>query len=345
MFRKTESIWQLMQNLQAHLASGGNTDTALKATLKQDLHKKFAEILNVIHRDVQKGIYLHESMKKYPDFFDQTIINIIAVGELSGQLPTVVDQTIKLLEQRQKLSQQLLTATLYPLFILSTIGALGLVVTFFVLPKLIPLFSSLEVSLPFSTRLLLGIAELITEHPLSLVAFAIFVFFAIAKFITSVKLKAFRDKLVIKLPFIGKTIRNSIILNQLHDLVTLIRSNVDLYSAVVSVTKTTNNTGYYNVLKKIATNLKAGGTFAQNLNQFPDHYPQTITNIIQVGESNGKLKESLDTTVDRLEQELNSQIKNLTIALEPLLLILVGLVMLFVAVAITTPIYRLTGNI
>ncbi len=337
------------KHLGVMIKSGINLNEALEVIFDQSPSKNFGKIIKNVLEGVKKGQSLSGSMSKYPKVFDSLFINIIKVGEESGTLQENLEYLTNEMEERLELKKNIRNAAFYPAIVFISTFGLGLILVYFVLPKITALFKSLSFDLPTSTRFLLWIAEVADKH--GLVIFAGLVVFFIG-FRVLVRQRFFKKPwhwALIKMPILGGIIINYNLVLINRTLAILLKSGLTIDRGVEIAVETTNNFIYKDRLKKILPQIQRGKRFSDSMASFRQSkrkpiFPLLVIKMIGVGEQSGRLDESFEYLSEYFGKEVDNSTKNLTTILEPLLLIFVGLAVGFIAISVISPIYQITGQ-
>lgn len=312
---------------------------------KQTKSKSLAKILGEVAGNVSNGQFLSKSLEKYQDIFGDLFINIIRIGEGSGTLSDNLNYLSEELKKKAELKKKVIGALVYPIVILvATFGITGLL-TIFIFPKILPIFSSLNVELPITTRTLIFVSNLLTQRG-PLIA-GIFVSLVVL-FIFLLKIKVFGfyyNLFLLRVPFLGNMIRNVNMANFMRTLGLLLKSGVKIVEAVNITADALSNPVYRNELKQIALGIQKGESISKYLSLHPHFFPPMIANMVAVGENTGNLSETLLYLAGFYESEIDEATKNLSNVLEPALMIIMGLMVGFVAISIITPIYEVTSGV
>lgn len=315
---------------------------SLKMLKKQTKSKSLAKILDQAAVDVNNGQFLSASLGKHENIFGHLFINIIRIGEASGTLSENLAYLADELKKKQELRRKVIGALIYPIVILSsTFGLTGLL-TIVIFPKILPVFRSLNVELPFTTKLFIQFSTLITEKG-HWAALGVALFLISVWLILKIKKVRFASHyLILKLPVVGGMARAVNIANFCRTLGLLLKSGVKIIEAVGITGDTLSNLIYKKELEQLSDQIKKGGSLAQYFSKRERSFPPMISQMIEVGETTGNLSESLFYLSEFYESEFNEATKNLSNILEPLLMITMGLIVGFIAISIITPIYKVT---
>ena len=317
----------------------------LKTLKKQTKSKSFAKVLDGIIENVKKGQFLSDGLAKHQKMFGDFFINIVRVGEISGTLAENLEYLADSLEKKKELESKVKGALIYPIIIL--VATLGLTagLTFFIFPKILPIFRSLNVTLPAITRIFIFISTFMIAHGIALFA-GIFVF-AIGVFLI-LRISFIRylwHRLLIFLPVVGPMIQSYNMVSFIRSLALLLKSGVKIVQALEITAKSSMNLVYKKTLNDVAKGVGEGEPISKHLAFHPGLFSGVFTQMIAVGEDTGKLTDTSTYLADYYERELDNTTKTLSSVLEPMLLVVMGFIVGFVALAIIMPIYEVSQHI
>ncbi len=319
--------------------------SALYIQRKQVKSKTMAKILNKIIFDVENGQYLATAMGRFKKVFGELTINIIAVSEISGTLSDDLSHLALTLKKQQSLKRKIISSSVYPIFIIFATLFITVMLVVFFFPKIIPVLKSINQQLPLTTRILINISDLLKNHGLLILSLLIFLALIIFLLFKIKKLRFWRDNAIVMIPFIKRIVQAYNTANISRTLGLLQNSGVSVVRAFQIASHTTSNLAYKKGLCDIAEALSRGEKISVKMQKFPILFPATMTEMVAVGESTGRLSETFLYVSDIFEEEMDNITKNLSTAVEPILLLLMGILVGFIAVSIITPIYGITQNL
>jgi len=294
---------------------------------------------------METGHPLATAMQSSPRAFPPLVVNLVRTGELGGTLRQSLEEAVRHLHEVQELKRKIRSAMMYPTFVLVAVLGLGLSVGTLVLPELIPLFESLDVELPWTTRALLHVASFFEAYGMAVTAG---VFFVIAALLVLARLEIVKPalhSLFLTTPYI-RTIQQRAAISQIAGTMgTLLRSGIPIQEAIAATAEATGNRVFRRALERTIPAIRTGHTFARALRQWGYLFPEMTVTLIDIGEETGTLAETLTYLKEYYEGEVEYAVKNLTVALEPILLIGIGLLVGATVLSIITPIYDVTGSI
>ena len=303
-------------------------------------------VYDSIISDVANGQYLSTSLAKFKRFFGDFAINLIRVGEESGILSQNLAYLADELQKKHALQRKVLGALVYPIFI--TVATLGVttVLTAYIFPKLMPIFTSLHVELPLTTRALIAISAYLRDWGLWTVfglGLLITAFFLIRNRFEQVRM--FADRMLLKIPLAGNMTQSYNLTNFCRTLGLLLRSGLTLASALKITGETTKNRVYRAVCLDLSERIMRGEPISRGLASYPNLYPDMLTNMVAIGEKTGNLSTTLTYLGEMYESEVDDLTKGLSSSIEPVLMVVMGLIVGIIAVSVITPIYEITQHL
>ncbi len=333
------------KNLALSLKAGVSLVKSIQFLHEQTRSKSFKKILETVIDDTNRGVFLSASLQKYQNTFGELFVNIIKIGETSGNLPENLLYLGDELKKRYDLKKKVRGASIYPMvvFVATIVIAVSMIV--FVFPKLLPLFTSLKVELPLTTRILIAVSSAVTNYGFyllgGLVAFLI-------GFMFLMRLKPARliyHTILLHTPILGTVMVNFNMANFSRTLGILLKSGVNIVEAVTITGNTLSNLVYQKYLGNAAGEIQRGTFLSRYLSVYHHYFPLLAVNMIEVGENTGNLTENLFYLAEYYENEVDDFVKNLSSILEPVLLIFMGFIVGFIALSFITPLYQITRSI
>jgi len=333
------------KNLALMIKSGLPLRESIVIIQEQSKSKTFKKILDDVIKNIDNGQPLANSLSRHPQAFDNLYINMIRIGEESGTLEENLGHLTVQLEKNLDLKRKVQAAMVYPSIILTAVVALSVALTLFVLPQIVPVFKALDVELPFTTRALIKFTEISQDYGLYILL-GIIALAAILFLISRTQAVKFQiHKLTLKLPIIGLIFRNVSISQFSRTLGVLLKSGVPVVNALNITRSTLGNLVYQKELEGVMADIQRGKPISGYLKKKESIFPLMVSRMVGVGEKTGNLEETLLYVSDFYEAEVDKTTKNLSTTLEPILLIIIGLAVGFIALAIISPIYEITRGL
>ncbi|RJQ28791.1 type II secretion system F family protein [Candidatus Parcubacteria bacterium] len=336
-------------NFSQHLAivikAGLPLLEGLRVIRRQTHSKTLARIIDQLMVDLNNGKFLADSLERYKAVFGEFYISIVRIGEASGTLGTNLVYLAEEIEKAKDLRSKVRGALVYPVIILiATLGITGLI-TFFIFPKVLPIFSSLRVELPTTTKAVIWIFNFLLAYGWYFLAaiVGLIILFRLALFWKPFQFMMHRALFYV--PVISGLVVNVNMANFTRIFRILLKSGIKIVEATTTTSKTFSNLVYQRALLQAAEEIRKGEQFSKGLNQLPQLFPPLLAGMIEIGENTGNLEENLSYLSEYYSKAVDSSVRSLTGILEPLLILVMGLVVGFVSLSIITPIYSLTQTL
>lgn len=334
------------KHLSVMIRSGVSLAEAVKALRDQTRNPAFKKILNSILTDIENGQTLKKALSRHPHLFDPVYISLVSIGEESGNLESNLEYLADQLKRNYELQKKIQGAMIYPAIVLTTATVVGGAISFFVLPKMIDLFQSLEVDLPLTTKILLFLANTVKDYGLIIISILIGLAVGGYLLIQTEKVKPKWQTFLLTIPAVGQFLQNVELASFCRNLGIMLKSGLPIAISLNDLHDSTDNLIFKHYIGKIHEAVKGGKSMTDELNS-KDYplIPAIVAKMVGVGEETGKLDESMLYLGHFFEEEVEDSSKNLSNVLEPILLLIIAGVVAFVALAIITPIYQFTGSI
>jgi type II secretory pathway component PulF len=305
----------------------------------------FKKILQNILSSIEGGNHLTDSLAQYPRVFDKFFVSMVQIGEESGSLEQSLVNLAIHLRKSHELRGKIQGALLYPTIVVTAMVGLGMTLAVFVLPKLTTLFASLGSDLPWSTKVLLAVSNFMTHYwYLSLIYLIVgIVVILIARRVMPTKL--FFHYCALHVPLVH---RFGLVMNLsgfARAMSLLLQSGVTVDKALEIVGGNMSNLFYQYDVAFFLQQVKKGESLGETMKQRSKRFPGIVSKMIKVGEQSGNLADTFAYLADYYEDDLDGLSRNLSSILEPVLLVVIGIVVAFVAMSVISPIYNFTSNV
>lgn len=314
--------------------------TIIRAQSKANLQPIVSQIL----ADIQGGTSLADSLGKHPGIFSQVYVSLVKAGETGGVLDKIFLRLAENLEKQREFEAKVKGALVYPAIVVTGMVAVGLIMIFFVVPKLTSIYKDFGVELPLATRILIGISEKGLQF-WYLIAIVIFVLVWGFNFIKKTPQGREKlDQLKFRIPIIGKLNKQIILTEFARTLGLMVGSGIPILDGLRVVSGAVGNSVVKKAIDDSAVRIEKGYSLAHSLAQYPQVFPPLLYQMIAVGEETGKVDETLDSVARVFQQESEYSVRNLTAAIEPLIMIIMGIGVALLVIAVILPIYNLTSS-
>ncbi|OGM21063.1 hypothetical protein A2714_01890 [Candidatus Woesebacteria bacterium RIFCSPHIGHO2_01_FULL_38_9] len=312
----------------------------LRSQSKGSMQKIVGQILS----DVEEGESLSSAMSKHPQAFSKTFIALIKSGEIGGVMDEVLVRLADDLEKQQEFRGKVKGALIYPVIIVFGMIAVAFVMIVFVIPRLVTIYDQFEVDLPITTKILIAISNFMVRFwPLVILGSGGLVYgFKLYKDTVNGKKKV--DEILFKLPLIGSLQKQIILTDLTRTLSLMVGSGVSIIEALTISAQVVSNNIIAEALTDITKMVEKGFPLAFAFSRHPEAFPFILSQMVAVGEETGKMDEVLSKISHVFEVESDQKLKAMTAAIEPLILIVLGLGVALMVVSIILPIYQLTSN-
>ncbi|OGI22207.1 MAG: hypothetical protein A2808_02355 [Candidatus Moranbacteria bacterium RIFCSPHIGHO2_01_FULL_55_24] len=333
------------RNLAVMISSGLTVSRALHNLALQTRNSTFRKILNEVFDELQSGKTLSESLSKYPKVFNELFTNMIAVGEVSGNLEEVLDILALQLEKEHDLLSKVKGALIYPAVIVVAMIGIAILMLVYILPKITGVFQDMDVELPATTQAIIALSDFIRGHSILSTALALGTVFGIRAFAGTAIGKRFFGWLYVRLPIIGNIVIKVNCARFARIYSSLLKSGVSVVNSLTIVSKTLGNVHYKEALDHAIGEIQKGVELSKVISQYPKLFPILVPQIIEVGEETGKTEMVLRRLAEFYEEEVSQITKNMSSIIEPILMLLIGGSVGFFAIAMLQPMYSVLENI
>ncbi len=311
----------------------------------QQENKTFQKVLTGVRGSVEGGATLSASMKLYPKVFDLLYSNMVEAGETGGILDTILQRLSTYIEKNVKLKRAVKSALVYPIGVLSVAGGVITLLLWKVVPIFATLFVGLGVDLPLPTRIVIGLSNFVGS------IFGLLIVVGVVA--AGVGLKVWHgtpqgryaiDATLLRLPLIGLLLRKIAVARFTRTLGTLISSGVPILEGLDITARTAGNAVVERALHSVRKSLEAGRTLTEPLKE-TEVFPGMVTQMIGVGEQTGAMDAMLQKIADFYEEEVDAAVKDLLTALEPIMIVFLGVVVGGVVISMYLPLFSLIGKL
>lgn len=332
------------RNLGVMISAGISLPQALKTLAKQAKSQKFKKTLLKITGQVIKGESFSDSLAQHPDIFSELFWNMVKVGEESGKLEESLAILTRQMERESELKSKIQGAMIYPAVIICAMIGIGIMMLIMVVPKLAQTFEELEIELPLTTRMIIGLGTFLAEKWY----FAILLLFLLVFFLRTILKtgggKRIWDNLVLKLPIISPIVKKTNSAYTVRTLGSLIAAGVSMVRSLEIVSGTLGNFYFKRMIAEAVERVRKGEKLSQILKPYQNFYPPTVIQMLEVGEETGQTSEILEKLADFFEDEVAIATKNLAAVIEPVLMLLIGGAVGFFAVSMVQPLYSMLSG-
>jgi type IV pilus assembly protein PilC len=317
----------------------------LEILSSQQENKTFQKVLTGTRSAVEGGSNLSTAMKQYPKVFDPLYSNMVEAGETGGILDTILQRLSTYIEKNVKLKAAMKSALIYPVGVLSIAAAVITLLLWKVVPIFATLFAGLGVDLPLPTKIVIALSHFVGS------IFGLLIFVGLIASVAGLKIwygtpggRFVLDTIVLKLPVLGILMRKIAVARFTRTLGTLISSGVPILEGLDITAKTAGNAVVERALNQVRKSLEEGKSLTEPLKE-SEVFPGMVTQMIAVGEQTGAMDAMLQKIADFYEDEVDAAVKDLLTALEPIMIVFLGLVVGGVVISMYLPLFSLIGKL
>ena len=332
------------RQLATLIGAGLPLSQSLRTVLEQTENKKLQEIIQEIIADVEGGRQLSDSFGKHPEIFDKIYLSLVTAGEASGTLDQALKRVASQQEKDAAMVSKIRGAMTYPAIVLAVIMGVMLFMLLVVVPQVEKLYSDMHKTLPFLTAALIAVAKFTASFwwaELILLVGAIYFTRQYAK--TGPGTRTF-DTLKLNMPFVGSMVRKLDMARFTRTGQTLLATGVPMLDMLDITATGVNNTIIEASIRRTAEKVKGGRALSVSLSR-EDYILPMVPQMIKIGEQSGKIDEMMGKTAQVYEDELDEEIRNISTAIEPVLMVVLAIVAGGMVAAILFPIYSLVGQL
>lgn len=322
------------------IESGVNIISGLKIIADQSTNKYFKIVLNDIIGKIEGGRSLSESLGFYPNLFSNLYTAMIHSGEVGGNLEEALKRLADFLEKEDEFKNSVRAALTYPLFVF-VIGALTIIILItFVIPRLVSMFEGMGQILPLPTRILISLSAFLQNYWWFLTALIFVSIFLLRRTYLKPQGRLYWDRFKLRLAISGEITLKTEISRLMRTLSLLLSSGMPIIYSLDISTSVVQNQVLVLTMQKFKDQISKGASFSICL-QDSKLFPSFVTNIVRVGEESGTLEKSLMRIADNYERDVDSALKTLTRLLEPVIILVIGLIVGFIVLAMLLPIFQI----
>jgi type IV pilus assembly protein PilC len=329
------------RQLSTMLKAGVPLMQAFDIVGKGHANPSMARLMNDIRTDVETGTSLNQAFRKFPLYFDPLFCNLVAAGEQAGILETLLDRLATYQEKTIALKGKIKKALFYPVMIILVAMLVTAVIMIFVIPSFKSVFTSFGADLPAPTLMVIAMSDFFVAY--WYIVFGIMfggVYFLLQAWRRSPKVQATIDRLLLKIPVLGEMLQKASIARWSRTLATTFAAGVPLVEALDSVGPAAGNAVYKEATKQVQTEVNIGTSLAQSM-QNTGVFPSMAVQMTSIGEESGSLDSMLSKVADYYEREVDETVDALASLLEPMIMVILGVIIGGIVIAIYMPIFKL----
>jgi len=341
---KRKAVTAFTREIASLLGAGIAIPQALQGLGQEEDNPVLKEIILQISESVRKGAAISAAMEEHPKLFNKLYVSMVRVGEEAGALPKVMNDLANLLEHEDEVRSEVVAAVSYPAFVLAFGAFTVTILLSVVLPRLFTMLQEMLPVLPLPTLILLKVSGVLHQHWPWIVVGLIAAIVAARWYLKTPKAALVWDRIKLQVPVIGSVFQAAALSRFARTLGTLVKAGVSLLPALKIVENTIGNLFLSALVARVSEETRGGDSLAAPLRKL-EIFPNTVIQMISVGEETGKLDEMLLKVAEVEERHMRARTKTVVSLLAPALILIVGAVVGFMVIAILLPIFKMSRAI
>lgn len=341
---KPQEVILFLRQFSVMINSSTSISDALNALKQQNYSKPFKKVLMDVHNSVLSGMLLSESFEKHPEVFPSFFVEMVAIGEVSSSLDSVLKSMADYYESNARMKKKSRTAMVYPIMLFVMLFVVVVFLSFVILPQFADMFAAFDGTIPKITLAVLAISEFIRNNILYLITGIFGGVLLILLFFTTPPGQRVLDWLKIYTPIIGRVNKAIITARFTRAFIILLRSGMNITDCMDNLKRILGNSFYQDKFQYAIDEVKRGKKIAESI-EITGLFPKMLTEMIAVGEKSGNLDEVLESTALFYDSQVESSISKATAALEPTMIILLGAVVALVLLSVYLPMIDMYNTI
>ena len=341
-----KDLYLFSRQLSSLLNAGVTVLDSLAILRQQNDNKNMKKVLDSVYDSVQKGNSLSYAIQGFPDVFPSIFIHMIEAGEISGSLDVSLQRLSAHFEKESKMNNKIKGALSYPIVVLCFAILAVIVVILFIIPQFEEMFLEMGVTMPFFTQLLLNISAFVKKFWYIVILLIVAVIIAYRLYAKTDKGKVNIGKILLKIPYVGSLNLKVASTRFANTLGTMLASGVSLFTAIDISGRVVGNEYVKQGLSEVSDRVSKGSTMGEPLEKI-GMFPPMVVHMVKVGETTGEIETLLKNTADYYEDEVDTAVAQLTAVMEPLIILVLGVVVLIIVLAVFMPmlsLYEGMGN-
>lgn len=302
--------------------------------------KLFKKIVRNIREDIEAGLSITDALRKHPAAFDELYCSMIKAGEVGGILDIILERLSAYLESAEALKGKVKSAMMYPAVVSSVAAGVTLFLIMGVIPTFKKIFAGFGAELPMMTQMMISFSDILRNYWYLVIATPIAIFIGIKQYYKTEMGRKTIDELVLKLPVFGIILKKVAVAKFTRTFGTLVKSGVPILQALETVAKTAGNRVIEIAIMSAREAVKEGERIAVPLKK-ANIFPPMVVQMVAIGEETGNLDAMLTKIADFYDQEVDNAVKALTSMIEPIIIVVMGLVIGFIVIAMFLPMFEL----
>jgi type IV pilus assembly protein PilC len=318
---------------------------SLRALEEQTSSQVMKKTIGQLSKEIEGGTSLSEAFGHYPNIFPPIFVSVTKIGEKSGRLEEVLERLATQLEKDDELISRIRGAMIYPIFVLSALVGVIIVIMVYIIPQLKTLFDDANVALPTITRVILAMSAFMQKYLAGMIV-TVIVLVVGTKYLNhrSEKSRYRFERARMVIPVFGKLYKQMVMARFTHTLATLLNAGLPMQESIKTTASVLNSPTFTRSMIQVGKEIESGQTLSKSL-LADKNYPTMIGHMVAIGEKSGEIDEILETVAGFFDKEVDGLTRNLSALLEPILMLLMGAGVGLVVAAVIVPIYNLVNAV
>jgi type II secretory pathway component PulF len=338
---KSDEKLYFIQHLALMIRAGVSLPRAIEILTEQSKNKYWRDILGDIRENLVQGNSFEKSLSRHKEVFGAALISMVRIGEMKGDLVMVLEKFFELARKEEELKRKLKSAMAYPIVVASAMVLLGIAVVFYIFPKIAEIFKEADLKLPLPTRILIGISDIVVGYGALILVLTVALVIAFIFWKKTKRGKSLWTALLLRLPIVSGIMKEKNLAHLTRNLGILLKAGVPISEAFLATANGLENVFYKQSLLEARDEVNKGNFVHTAFLKYADIYPNLIIQIIIVGEEAGVLDEVLFEISSFYETRVTNTFDSMSAIIEPVLILILGLGVAFMALSILMPIYSI----
>jgi type IV pilus assembly protein PilC len=342
---KDDELVMVTRNLGSMLVAGLTISRALSVVERQSSNPRLKGVIKRILERINAGDPFFETLKEFPETFDDLYVAMIRAGEESGNLAESFKTLAIQMERSTNLKKKIKGAMIYPSIVVTVMVIIGILMMIYVMPQITGVFKGMDKDLPATTKVLIGTSDFLVKYTVLSIGGLLAAVFGVIYFLRTKWGKISSSWLVVHLPVIGTLAKETNSARTARTLSSLLNSGVDVIRSITITEEVLQNVFYKDILKEAASRVEKGTALSSIFIERKDLYPILVGEMILVGEETGQIAGMLGELAIFYENEVERKTKDLSTIIEPILMVVIGGGVGFFALALIAPIYSISDGL
>lgn len=342
---KDDELVMVTRNLGSMLVAGLTVSRALSVVERQSSNPRLKGVVKRIIARINEGDPFYDTLKEFPETFDDLYVAMIRAGEESGNLAESLKTLAIQMERSSNLRKKIKGAMIYPSIVITVMVIIGILMMIYVMPQITGVFKGMDKDLPATTKVLIGVSDFLVQYTVLAIGGLVGAVLGVIYFLRTKWGKIASSWLVVHLPVIGTMAKETNSARTARTLSSLLNSGVDVIRSINITEEVLQNVFYKDILKEAAKRVESGTALSEVFIERNDLYPILVGEMILVGEETGQIAGMLGELAAFYENEVERKTKDLSTIVEPILMVVIGGTVGFFALALIAPIYSISDGL